>query len=575
MMPSTSSTLFGGSSNKGGGGGTSDSKKAKLDPPGRDVAVTLPDGTSVREYEAVQAYLRTCPFAPPNHPAIVAAIDGVEKELAKRKRDALLQAKFLKQESAAGAAGATALTPRSSDGSASQELVHVHKTEMVESSSGGSFQMTASSEEPDDWHQVGEEHGDDDIAAAAAAAGSGGGNAGANASDAPSSSSSPSTSVGAELTREVISSIALFEARVYSPVEMVAVALHSALRGPMLGFACTGVPDATSGGFAPSVRELPPTHFLPKGWNADPASVVLRYRKKGVGSMILRVEHESTLEGFDVSAVSMDRVWIKVSVIPNASSLAEKDAEPSDPSLTFPASEYINLSSFQLALNSSAKPQGGVAPALHFKGLPVLLSRFVQTFDLGGIVRSSSDASAEARTELPYVDTTVRTLPVHAGSSTAPTTFNRAQPNLQYDESQSPTIDTAFPGASMNNNSRGDFSDDLMIGGGNIPALRGIGPPPTSPWMGGNLMGPNHPMFAGVGPGLSGVGPNSGFGMRPRFDPIGGPPGGPTDVDVTDPARPTGRNGVDPATNRPRRNLGDPNPDHLSPPNSFHSNMFM
>jgi hypothetical protein len=209
---------------------------------------------------------------------------------------------------------------------------------------------------------------------------------------------------------------------------------------------------------------------------------------------------------------------------------------------------------------------------LHYKGLPVLLSRFVQTFDLGGLVRGASDASADARAELPYVDTTVRTLPVHAASSTVPATTGRPQPHLHYDESQSPTIDTAFPGAT-NRNARGDFSDDLMIGGGgNIPPLRGIGPP-ASPWMGGNLMGPNHPMFAGS-PGISGVGPNSGFGMRPRFDPVGGPPGGPTDVDGTDPTRRIGGNGADP-TNRPRRNLGDPNPDHLSPPNSLHSNMFM
>ena len=84
--------------------------------------------------------------------------------------------------------------------------------------------------------------------------------------------------------------------------------------------------------------------------------------------------------------------------------------------------------------------------------------------------------------------------------------------------------------------------------------------------MGGNLMGPNHPMFAGRGgfdPALSGL-PVGGPGtMQPRFDPIH--PGVVYDPD--------GR-GLQPLGPGRRRLGGNPNPDHLPPPNSFGQDMF-
>jgi hypothetical protein len=413
--------------------------------------------------------------------------------------------------------------------------------------------------------------------------------------------------LGAELAREAISSVALFEIRVASPVQMVAVALHAAMRGPVLGFACTGLADPTKsgaaggGGFAPPVRELPKTHFLPPGWNSDPSRVAIRYRKVGVGSTILFVRSESVADGFDElsSSISFEREWIKVSVVSNASTIAEAEAAGDGPFLVFAANEHINLSSFQLALASSSSsssmnqqqqvpqaPGGGlgrtVAPALHYKGLPALLTRFVEAFDLGGMAdeHGAPPVEVEASTlpsqqTLPYVDRTVLTLPSHAAVSSVHQNFPLAgpapvpPPPIPYpDESRSPTLESAFPGLLQPGTNRGDFPEDLRVGGGG--GAGGVGP--SSPWVGGNLMGPNHPFFAGGG-GISGVGPGSGFGMRPRFDPVGGPPGGPTDVDgdghTRPPPPPPGTVG------NPRRNLGDPNPDHLSPPNSFHSNMFM
>ena len=102
----------------------------------------------------------------------------------------------------------------------------------------------------------------------------------------------------------------------------------------------------------------------------------------------------------------------------------------------------------------------------------------------------------------------------------------------------------------------GDFAGDLIPGG-----YANHGRNPNT----GNLMGPNHPSFAS--PGNVNIGPG-GLGMRPRFDPIG-PPGGPTDP---------GRN--DPLTGRrvPPGGWGEPNPDHMRPPNDFgggRGDMFM
>ena len=80
--------------------------------------------------------------------------------------------------------------------------------------------------------------------------------------------------------------------------------------------------------------------------------------------------------------------------------------------------------------------------------------------------------------------------------------------------------------------------------------------------MGGNLMGPNHPLFQGGPGGIRGGIPLGGPGsMQPRFDPIY-----PDVIDFP------GGGGQAP-THRPRH-LGDPNPDHLKPPNSFNGNMF-
>lgn len=137
-----------------------------------------------------------------------------------------------------------------------------------------------------------------------------------------------------------------------------------------------------------------------------------------------------------------------------------------------------------------------------------------------------------------------------------------SQPQPPFQQSNAPHIGSNFPQPQQPTG--GDFAGDLnpnpdplRIGGG-LPA--------------GNLMGPDHPMFAG-GPGQRPLDFNpsdpAGFGMRPRFDPFG-PPGGPQEVwpDPNNPNNPMGGP-------RGRPQGGNPNPDHLPPPNSLGNNMFM
>jgi hypothetical protein len=102
---------------------------------------------------------------------------------------------------------------------------------------------------------------------------------------------------------------------------------------------------------------------------------------------------------------------------------------------------------------------------------------------------------------------------------------------------------------------RGDFAGDLGCDPLRMPGR------PT-----GNTMGPNHPMFQQQQQPV-GYNPQddyrSGFGMRPRFDPFG-PPGVP-------PGPPPPRGGGNP---QGRPVPGEPNPDHLTPPNSLGDDMF-
>jgi len=323
--------------------------------------------------------------------------------------------------------------------------------------------------------------------------------------------------LGTQLAGVVVKSLSQHSVQVPSPLAAITVALHAALLS--LEFVCTGMPEEVPrGGFAPPVRAL--TQFLPPNcWDSSDTIVSFRYRKNGTGAILLTVQ----LEEANTIAVQLHPANQK---------------EPSTQSLQFPLTDHINLDSW----NAARKQNSNVAPSLHYKALATLLTNFGRNFDLGA-VRETNIPKAEA-----YVDNTVI-------KSVEPSTFVPAaaqqpstfapMPPTQWKEGRVPSnISGAFP---VGLHPRGDFAGDLGPGGLRDPrVLFGEGR------MEGNLMGPNHPLFTG---GIGGGPPGGPGGMQPRFDPVY-PPG--IDPDQAHP----------PTKLRPSR-TGEPNPDHLPPPNSF------
>ena len=468
---------------------TSQSKKPKME--GND-----------GDFDVVKKYLLECPHLAQENPAIRAALEGLERERTRRERDAKLQAKFAKSTTAK----TNPRSPEKLNTSLSSSLADSDVVVVDESLERSAV------DDPDEmmeWQDVEnnkkEEEEDDEDG---------------------------TSFLGKQLVKLAIDAIAEHNVRIRSPVAAVAVVLHAAMRSELLGFSCTGIPEdgnASNGGFAPPIRELPKGQFLPNHWDAPNDSVSLRYRKKGTGAIVLTVKRDA------------ENV-VSVQLIPNE--------EPPSESLSFPLQEHINLDSFTTALKTAT----AVPPALHYKGLQQLLTKFCRTFDLGSI----NDVPTTAA---PYVDTTVIFSKGGNNGGIAeirksdfvppippdgiPNPANRPEP---WETGVPATIDQAF-GRNMPGDR--DFEDDLAPGGLRDPLCIGRGR------MGGNLMGPNHPMFGGVG-GMGGPqfgGPGT---MQPRFDPFF-PPG----VDPQKQPHP-GRT----------RHPGEPNPDHLPPPNAFGHDMF-
>lgn len=448
------------------------------------------------DFETVKRYLLECPHVPSDNPAIKVALEGIEKEQRRRERDAKLQRKFAAQDFASSS------PLSSSNENLSDSLVVVDTSTMPPPAA-------ASNEHDQDemeWQDVAaRKEGDED--------------------------EDGTSFLGKKLAKTSIDSISENQVKVKSPVAAIAVVFHASMRSDILGFSCTGVPeDETKGGFAPPVRELPKSQFLPPTWNTNADKVSLRYRKNGTGALVLVVKEEA------------DRK-IHVQLQPANSK------EPPIELLSFSLEEHINLDSWNAALKVSSS----VPPSLHYKSLAVLLTNFCRTFDLGSVDEAEGEC---ATTSTPYVDNTAA---FQMGRPIAKSDFVPAQPvPAMATERRKPwkdgivpsTLDQAFPGRLM---PRGDFAGDLAPGRG-LMDPRFVDP---SGRMGGNMMGPNHPMFQGGGmhgPPLGGPG-----SMQPRFDPVY-PPGVEIDIDGN------------PRRNRPSR--GEPNPDHLRPPNALGRDMF-
>ena len=429
-------------------------------------------------FEDVRKHIVACPGVAEDHPAIIAALKGLDTEAKRLERDAKLKQRFF------------------SDAVAVEKPMESkpEDPEGLEASRETTTSVSQSAESADsDWQEL-------------------------NAEDEPEEDSN-SSYLGKKLAKDAVGLVAQSSCKVSTPLGAIAVVLHAALLS--LEFSCTGIPEeeSSSNGFAKPVRALSLEQFVPAGWETKTAGVIrLRYRKTGSGSVALHVSEECRDEVRSVS----------VALLP--SSHTEQN-----PVLSFPLSDHINLDSWRRAQSGSAS----IAPALHYRSLSLLLTNFARSFDLGPV---DSPAS------IPYVDTTIA-----VGEAPQKYLPNGTVTTERYTNARGgpPTIDDAFGLRQGSAVPVGDFAGDLAPGGLVMgPQFGRVDP--------GNVMGPNHPMFqpGGFQPGgLSGIGPGSGFGMQPRFDPIHGPPGGPADV-------------------RGRRSSGEPNPDHLRPPNNL-NNMFL
>lgn len=456
---------------------------------------------SDEEFEKVKKYLLECPHVSGEHPAIKAAVAAIEKEQQRMDRDRKLQLKFSKEKK-------TTVSVDADQGNLEDSVVVV---ESRSSSPPTAARTDDSADEMMEWQDVEEK--------------------GKEAAD------DQTSYLGKNLSKQAIDAISEYKVKVKSPVAAIAVALHASIRSQVLGFSCTGVPEDVSakGGFAPPVRELPKNQFLPAAWDTKPNKIAIRYRKSGTGALVLTVE-----QGEDQN--------ITVRLQPASSK------EPSSQTLVFSLGDHVNLDSWNAALKTAPS----VSPALHYKSLALLLTNFCRTFDLGSVDEDMSDRAAAS---IPYVDNTAVSMAQTMQKSDFIPARPAEIPSLRA-SSQKPrydvptTLGEAFPG--MNPLQRiGDFAGDLAPAGLRDPVFPSAG----DGRMGGNLMGPNHPMFQGGGGGMVGPGglPLGGPGsMQPRFDPIY-----PEGIDFPNGGGQPGRR-----SNRPSRS-GEPNPDHLPPPNAF------
>jgi hypothetical protein len=441
------------------------------------------------ELDAVRQHLLECPGVPKDSRALQVALDALDQERKRMDRDAKLQCKFASSNS-----NNASMTETKKSTAAPTAVTTTETTDDPKEMDDAELM---------EWQDVASH-------------------------DAIAEMPSEDSILGKLLASSSIANMAKAKTDVASPLAAIALALHAALVGETLDFKCTGIPDdssASSGGFAAPIRQLPPTQLVPTDWDKNSLAannnphVKFRYRKNGVGSIVLNVDLK-------------DDNMVHVELLPT------NTKEPPNDALEFPLEDHVNLESLSKALISQQR----VVPTLHYKALPVLLTSMCNTFDLGP-VRDSVEGGTE--TSLPYVDTTI-VPPIADGLSNNNSTPLVTQPRVYDQHGETPNI-RLF----QQERRRGDFDADLMPGG------------IQDPFSGGNLMGPHHPAF-GQPPA-----PGGGFGMHPRFDPFG-PPGGPTDPNNLDPngQRARGRR-------PPPGGTGDPNPDHERPPNNLGNNMFM
>jgi len=382
-----------------------------------------------------------------------------------------------------------------------------------------------------------------------------------------------------------------------------------------------------SGGFAAPIRELPKTKFLPDGWddnstaanNNKKARICLRYRKDGVGATILRVTEREAAPHQPSGAISITVTSSTNSEPTTATATAPAALAGGAAGRSFDASQHVNLAGLAAAITSERTRLGigatsdvevKVSPVLHYLDLAGLMTTFVTSFDLGsirdptavreeeeaamaaaaGTAGSGNDMEVDSRQSRPYrkpagtssiPPVPTPTVPGVANPPRLPTGPGIPQPGHPPRIADlDPSLRRPGPG--------GDFGGDLAPGGILDPSRGRLGQEDNR----GSLMGPNHPAFRGPGFGGDdgfGGGDGGGYGMEdprmphiggtgmaPRFDPYY-PPGVGPDLGRGGGGRGMGRGGRGGRGRgrRPPPSGGDPNPDHLRPPNSFNGDMFM
>jgi len=436
------------------------------------------------EFDFLRNHILNCPYVSKDGKAMQAALNGLDQERKRQERDAKLLAKFTQKN--AGPTGTVSVFDEE-NANLPDDVVQVTRPRMTQQA-----EINDKDEELMEWHDIPKQELD--------------------------LRADEGSLLGQQLAAVAISNLATAQTTIGTPLAAIALALHAALRSSILNFTCTGIPEkGPVVGFAPPVRELPKAMFVPNDWDECSTEIFIRYRKNGIGSVILGVTEEES---------------VQVKLVPT------NCKEPPATKLEFPLSDYVNMDSLPAALRKDRR----VFPALHYKNLEMLMTSVCNAFDLGTVHNMESASETPLWDyHIPYVDTTIRPLP--DDRFCMPESHPTVPLKHQYSDHESPTIQVfeIFP-------RHGDFAGDL-----NPTGINPLGP------SGGNLMGPDHPMFGGSNH-------PSGFGMKPRYDPFG-PPGGPQDPnnlmdDKKFPRLPPG-------------GLGIPNNDIARPPNDLSNNMFM
>jgi len=534
------------------------------------------------EIQALKSYLLTqIPNTPlsndillsSNSIALTAAISGLDKELVRLEREERLVKKFAaanNNTSSDAADGMKASTSMADD----MEYVKMSKDDAAVSSTSNNVDVkmddgsSGKRDEDEEWEE-------------------------ANPSPVKQQKQDSTNQNNAQvvfcqsLASAVVSRIATANIKVASPLGALGLALHTALvelsyedDDTTSMFTCTGVPDdqqvisqlfkgkvqvSGGGGFASPIRELPRGELVPTKWEekisgtTSGGAIAFRYKSlDDTAPVYLTLQLQEGSNKVYVTFGTLDK------------------SMTTNTELRFSLEQYANLDGFQAAKTKNGS--GAVSPSLFYISLSELLFKFTSTFGLLSRKKDTGTSTAMT-TNIDVMTSHQGTVPSCSLETTKMTTVPRPNIPRAID-----TPDHTDPLRVMDTQRKGkhkDFEGDLLPGG---PQPGGLHDIPNRGGM-GSQVGPNHPMFdrtfgddvdnefGGEGPnfGLPGVG--GGMGMHPRFD-YYGPPNGPTEQGRGGrggrggqfPGRGSrlgrGRGGMPPG------GFGNPNNDHIRPPNS-------